>query len=97
VESLPLSEIVEGVHVISPPELIARKVISANSRRGQPKAGTDWRDIAMLLLRFPALKEESGAVSGALKTLGATAEEMKTWRDLVAQEIIVPNDDDEFN
>jgi hypothetical protein len=27
-----------------------------HQRRGKPKSGTDWRDIAMLLLAFPDLK-----------------------------------------
>ena len=55
------------------------------------------RDLAMLFLTFPELKSESGAVSDAMKRLGATAEEMMSWRDFVAQEIIPPNDDDEFD
>jgi len=33
---------------MSPPVLIAHKVIAYHARRGQPKAGTDWRDLAML-------------------------------------------------
>jgi hypothetical protein len=43
------------------------------------------------------MKTESGTVGAALRTLGATAEEMNTWRQLVAQELAAPNDDDEFN
>jgi hypothetical protein len=39
--------------VVSPPELIANKVIAFSSRRDKPKSGTDWRDVAMLLLQFP--------------------------------------------
>jgi hypothetical protein len=97
VESLPESQRVENIRVATPSELVAGKVIAYNARRGKPKAGTDWRDIAMLLLTFPELKSTSGAVNDALKTLGATAEEMKTWRELVAQEIIPPNDDEEFD
>jgi hypothetical protein len=97
VERLPESQRVEDILVSAPPELVAGKVIAYNSRRGKPKAGTDWRDIAMLLLTFPELKSASGAVNDALKTLGATAEEMNTWRELVAQEISPPNDDEEFD
>ena len=97
VEVLPESQTVEDIRISAPPELIAGKVIAYHARRGKPKAGTDWRDIAMLLLTFPELKSESGAVSEAMKRLGATAEEMMSWRELVAQEIIPPNDDDEFN
>lgn len=48
VESLPAAQRVAGVLVMAPAELIASKVISYYRRRGKPKAGTDWRDIAML-------------------------------------------------
>ncbi len=95
-ESLPRAERIEDVLVISPPELIAHKVTSYHARRGQPKAGTDWRDLAMLLLTFPELKKEHGAVSEALKSIGANEEAMETWNELVAQEIVEPEDDDEF-
>jgi nucleotidyltransferase AbiEii toxin of type IV toxin-antitoxin system len=97
VERLPESQTVEDVRVLAPTQLIARKVISYQSRRGKPKAGTDWRDLAVLLLTFPELKSDLGAVTNALKALGATAEEMNAWRELVAQELSAPNDDDEFN
>ena len=97
VKSLPNSQTVEDIHVLTPPELIASKVSSYHSRQGQPKGFSDMRDLAMLFLTFPELKTESGAVSAALKTLGATAEEMNTWRELVAQEIRPSNDDDKFD
>ena len=61
VEFLPSAQRIEEILVMAPPELIARKVISYHSRRGQPKSGTDWRDLAMLLLAFPDLKKESGS------------------------------------
>src|SRR5213593_4551762 len=96
-ESLPHAERIEDVLVISPPELIAHKVISYHARRGQPKSGTDWRDLAMLLLTFPELKQEKGAVSDALNSIGAKHDVMRTWSKLVAQEFIEPdNDDREF-
>jgi nucleotidyltransferase AbiEii toxin of type IV toxin-antitoxin system len=95
-ESLPHAERIEDVLVISPPELIAHKVLSYQARRGQPKSGTDWRDLAMLLLTFPELKEEKGAVSQALGSLGAKDDVMATWQELVAQEIVEPEDDSEF-
>jgi Nucleotidyl transferase AbiEii toxin, Type IV TA system len=95
-ESLPHAERIEDVLVMSPPELIAHKVVAYHMRRGQPKAGTDWRDLAMLLLTFPELKKEEGAVSDALKSVGARDDVMQTWRDLVAQELIEPEDDGEF-
>src|SRR5256714_7597836 len=86
-ESLPNAERIEDVLVMSPPELVAHKVIAYHARRGQPKAGTDWRDLAILLLTFPELKQEQGAVSEALKTIGVKDDVMQTWRELVAQEI----------
>jgi hypothetical protein len=96
VESLPHAERIEDVLVTSPPDLIAQKVISYHARRGQPKAGTDWRDLAMLLLTFPELKKEQGAVGKALLSMDANEEVRKTWRELVAQEIVEPEDDGEF-
>src|ERR1043165_368196 len=87
-ESLPHAERIEEVLVISPPELIAHKVISYQARRGQPKSGTDWRDLAMPLLAFPELKTEEGQVSKALKSLEANDDVIATWRELVVQELI---------
>ncbi|HEV8588290.1 MAG TPA: nucleotidyl transferase AbiEii/AbiGii toxin family protein [Pyrinomonadaceae bacterium] len=96
-ESLPHAERIEDVLVISPPELIAHKVVSYHARRGQPKSGTDWRDLAMLLLTFPELKQEQGAVSKALKSLGAEDDVIETWLDLVAQELTESEDEAEFD
>lgn len=94
---LPAAERIDGVPVITPSELIARKVISFNSRRGQPKSGTDWRDLALLLLAFPDLKTESGRVSEILKSLEAKDDEIRTWNEMVSQVINKPNDDTEFD
>jgi nucleotidyltransferase AbiEii toxin of type IV toxin-antitoxin system len=97
VDSLPQSQTIEGILVLAPAQLIAQKAISFHSRRGQPKGFSDMRDLAVLFLTFPEMKTESGAVSNALKALGASAEEMNAWREIVAQELSAPNDDDEFN
>lgn len=96
VKSLPHAERIEDVLVTSPPDLIAQKVISYQARRGQPKSGTDWRDLAMLLLTFPELKKEQGAVSEKLKLAGVSEDVMKTWSELVGQEIVGAEDVDEF-
>src|SRR3990172_8214807 len=96
VRSLPQSQTVDEIQVASPPELIARKVISFHARRGQPKAGTDWRDLAILLLTFPELKSKSGAVSDVLEALGVSEEVIKEWHEVVAQQISSPRDEDEF-
>jgi hypothetical protein len=95
-EALPRAERIEDVLVMSPPELIAHKIISYHARRGQPKTGTDWRDLAMLLLAFPELKSEQGAVSAALKSIDTDNDVMKTWGELVEQEIVEADDDGEF-
>lgn len=97
VDSLPQSQPIEGVLVLAPTQLIAQKVISFHSRQGQPKGFSDMRDLAVLFLTFPEMKTDSGAVSDALKAFGASAGEMTTWRELVAQELSAPNADDEFD
>ncbi len=97
VKSLPHAERIADVLVTSPADLIAQKVISYHARRGQPKAGTDWRDLAMLLLTFPELKHEQGAVGRALRSAGVKDDVMQTWRELVAQELMEPGDDNEFD
>ena len=96
-KSLPHAERIEDVLVISPPELIAHKVIAYHARRGQPKAGTDWRDLAMLLLTFPELKKEEGAVSEALNLIDASKDIIETWRELAAQELTQSDEDAEFD
>ena len=96
-ELLPHAERIEDVLVISPPELIAHKVISYHARRGQPKSGTDWRDLAMLLLTFPELKKEEGAVSQALKAIGVNDDVIQTWGEFVAADLRGSAEDSEFD
>lgn len=96
VQTLPPSQRIAQVLVVSPDELIALKVIAYHQRRGQPKSGTDWRDVAMLLLVFPELKRDDGPVAERLKAENADEDTMTLWRELVRQEIQVENDDDEF-
>ena len=82
--------------VASPEELIALKVIAYHQRRGQPKSGTDWRDIAMLLLAFPDLKQNEGPVTKRLVAANAGEDIMNLWRELVKQSIQAAEDDEEF-
>lgn len=96
VTSLPPSQRISQVLVAAPEELIALKVIAYHQRRGQPKSGTDWRDIAMLLLAFPELKQERGLVTERLKAENAGEEVVKLWQELVNQEIQTTDEDDEF-
>ncbi|HEX9971054.1 MAG TPA: nucleotidyl transferase AbiEii/AbiGii toxin family protein [bacterium] len=96
VETLPLAQRIEQVLVVAPAELIATKVISYYQRRGQPKAGTDWRDVAILLLTFPELKSETSPVVDRLIAAGVGQEVLDTWKEIVSQEIRSPEDGDEF-
>lgn len=96
VQSLPPSRRISQVLVASPEELIALKVIAYFQRRGQPKSGTDWRDVTMLLLTFPDLKSHDGLVTDRLKAKSAGKDVMNVWSDLVKQEIHSTDEDDEF-
>ena len=96
VTSLPPSQRIAQVLVVSPEELIALKVIAYHMRRGQPKSGTDWRDIAMLLLAFPDLKISDGLVAERLQAENAGKEVMKLWQELVDQKIQTTDEDDGF-
>ena len=75
IESFPESATIANIQILSPIELIVSKVISYHSRRGKPKSGTDWRDLAVLLLRFPELKEN---ISAVLKAKNFSEEILKT-------------------
>jgi hypothetical protein len=97
VDTLPSSQTISEVKVLAPTELIARKVISYSSRRGQPKAHSDMRDLTMLLLAFPDLKQDSGPVRDALTALGANDQDIASWIQLVAEEIKTPDEDSEFD
>jgi hypothetical protein len=96
VPTLPPSKRIAQVLVAVPEELIALKVIAYHLRRGQPKSGTDWRDIAMLLLAFPDLKTSDGLVAERLRAENAGEEIMKLWQEFVNQEIQTTDEDDEF-
>jgi len=97
VTSLPASQNVEDVPIVSPAELIALKVVSYHTRRGKPKSFSDRRDLAMLLLAFPDLKTESGPVESSLKSLGVSQAVMNSWRELVSEEIQESSDEEEFD
>lgn len=97
VDVLPAHAEIEGVKVLTPLELLVSKVISYARRKGKPKAGTDWRDIAYLLLKFPDLRLEHGPVLQSLVSARASEDILKTWRELISEEIVPDDeDDDEF-
>ena len=94
VEKFPETETVENIKVLSPLELIASKVISYHSRRGKPKSGTDWRDLAVLLLRFPELKEK---VSAVLKEKNVSEAVLETWAEIESQDFEIEDEDEDLN
>lgn len=96
VQRLPETQRIAQVLVIAPADLIASKVISYTQRRSSPKSGTDWRDLAVLLLRFPHLKSNTGPVMDRLLATNADPKAVEVWQELVAQEILPPDEDDEF-
>lgn len=91
---LPETRQIENIQVLTPVELIVSKVLSYASRRGKPKSGTDWRDLAMLLVRFPELKTGDGEVAKALAGKKASKAAIDFWHDLVKQDLSAEDDDD---
>jgi hypothetical protein len=94
VERLPPSRRIARVLVMTPEVLVASKVVSLHRRRGKPKAGTDWRDLAMLLLTFPHLKKHPGPVSQHITSTSADA--LDTWKNLVSQELRAEEEDEGY-
>ena len=97
VKELPTSQRIADVLVIAPADLIAYKVIAYHQRRGHPKSGTDWRDLAMLLLTFPDLKRDPGPVTERLKAANVESAVLEVWKELAAQEIQPAAEDEEFD
>ena len=83
----------QEILALTPAELIASKILAWESRRGNPKAGTDWRDLAELLLTFPELKTESGRVADCLRGGEAPESALAAWRDFVSQDIVKEDED----
>jgi hypothetical protein len=96
VAMLPATKRIAGVLVMAPAELIASKVMSYHSRRGKPKAGTDWRDLAMLLLAFPEFKQDSSIVTELLTKQNADEATLTVWQELLKQDIQPELEEDEF-
>jgi len=97
VESLPPTERIDGVLVVTPAEVIAGKVISCVRRKGKPKSFTDRRDLAHMLLRFPEFKVAEGVVQQRLEAQGADENVLAFWHELVAEEILPEEEDDDFS
>ena len=85
VGTLPDSRRFAGIQVLAPADLVAAKALAFHQRRGQPKSGTDWRDLALLLLAFPELRADDGPVAERLQDLDASPAALATWRELAGQ------------
>jgi hypothetical protein len=96
VAELPPANRVKKVLVVTPPELIANKVVSMSQRKHKPKGLIDQADLYRLLLKFPEYKSVEGPVAERLRAAGADARIMADWRKIVAQEILPEDEDDEF-
>jgi hypothetical protein len=96
IDALPPHQRVEGVLVVTPPQLICEKVLSMVGRRKKRKGLMDEADLHALLLAFPELKTDDGPVRERLLAAEASEEVLAAWSDLVAQEILPEDDADEF-
>ena len=96
VAEFPETQVIEEIQVLSPVELIVSKVISFQSRYGKPKSWTDRRDLAVLLLQFPELKSETGAVSEVLRQREVDDKVLDSWREIVAQDLKVEDEDEDL-
>lgn len=93
IAEFPATETIEDILVLSPVELIASKIISYHSRKGKPKAGTDYRDLGMLLLRFPELKEK---ISENLRAKNVGEAILETWTEIASQDFQDEDEDEDL-
>lgn len=93
-DQLPDSQLIEGVQVLMPIDLIAAKAISFISRYGREKSWTDRRDLTALLRSFPELKKTEGKVASLLAAKGVDKQTMDFWREVAEQDLPSEDDDD---
>lgn len=93
VSKFPATEKIENILVLTPVELLASKIISYHSRKGKPKAGTDYRDLGMLLLRFPELKEK---VLKSLQSKNVGEAVLQTWAEISSQNFQFEDEDEDL-
>lgn len=93
VTEFPETETVENIQVLSPLELIVSKIISFQSRYGKPKSWTDRRDLAVLLLQFPELKE---TVSETLRGKNVGEAVLETWAEIERQDFQFEDEDEDL-
>lgn len=94
VDTLPPTEQIADVRVLEPAELVISKLTAWVSRRGKPKAGTDWRDLALLLLTFPELRDQGSSIDQRLRESGADEAVLAAWEEMRHQALSREDDDD---
>ena len=95
VAELPPTRLVADIRVPTPEELIAQKVLASVRRKGQPRSDMDRRDVKVLLLAHPELKQANGPVRGRLAAAGADAAAFDAW-DALVREAVSPESDEEY-
>lgn len=95
VDALPPTQLVAEIRVPTPEELIGQKVVSYTRRKAQPKGDTDLRDIKVMLLTYPQLKQAEGAVRERLVAGGADEAVLATWAEVVGMEFTEEQGEDE--
>jgi len=93
VTEFPETETIENIRVLSPLELIVSKIISFQSRYGKPKSWTDRRDLAVLLLQFPELKEK---VSETLRAKNVSEAVLEAWAEIKRQDLRLEDEDEDL-
>lgn len=93
VDAFPANQRVRKVLVLTPPELIASKVICWADRQKSAKGHTDRADLTRLFETFPDLKKGTSPVADCLRAAHALPDVLAAWKQLVAEEIL-PEDED---
>jgi hypothetical protein len=96
VDAFPPTQRVKKVLVVTPPELIANKVMSMTARPHKAKGIIDKADLYRLLLVFPKLKRIEGPVAERLRAACASEAAISAWKDIVAQEILAEDEDEGY-
>jgi hypothetical protein len=84
----------DGIRYTSAADTLALKVCALVKRRFAPKGATDLADARRLLLAYPDLRSERGAVSERLAHIGDGAA-LEVWRELLGEPIVSDEDVDE--
>ncbi len=94
VDALPPINVIDGVQVLEPVELVAMKVVSLAERQHREKGLSDRLDLHRLLNAFPEFRGKHKVVSDRLRALGASDAALALWHEIV-REPIEPDEDED--